>query len=59
MAGLRFVLVELGVQYATTSGTIKMQVLRADSLVSQNMVSSSICSYNIVAFDLQNVTLTK
>ena len=38
MAELKSVLVEIGVQFAMTTGRIKMQVLHVDSLVSLNMV---------------------
>ena len=45
MVGLRCVLEAVGVLSAMTSGRIKMQVLRVDSLVSQSMVSHA---YNII-----------
>ena len=38
MEGLRFVSVEVGVQFVMTSGRIRMLVLHVDNLVSLSMV---------------------
>ena len=47
--GLKFVLVEIGVQSVMNFGKMKMQVLHVGSLVSPNMVRShDACTYLII-----------
>ena len=46
LVGLKCVLEKIGVQYVTTFGRIKMQVLLVNSLVSRNMVYKPFLIYS-------------